>query len=85
MKPIRLESPDQLTRFITEHGALLTLHGARQARGVSRQRIAELITLGRLTPVIVFGETQLIMKEVLNRGRKDARKPADKPAQTSPH
>lgn len=68
MKLIRLETPEELIRFTTEHGPVVSLYVARRARGVSRQRIARMIELGRLTPLIVLGEPSLILREVLSRG-----------------
>ena len=70
MKQIRLETPEELIRFTTEHGPVVSLYVARRARGVSRQRINKMIDVGRLTPVIVLGEIQLILKEVLDWKRK---------------
>ena len=52
-------------RFTREHGPVVSLYVARRARNVSRQRIAELIELGRLTVVIVLGQTHLILSEVI--------------------
>ena len=78
MKLIRLETPEELIRFTTEHGPVVSLYVARRARGVSRQRIARLIELGRLTPLIVFGETCLLLSEVVAPGQK--RKLLDPPS-----
>lgn len=64
---VHLQTWSEFVEFIGSHGSVVNLALAAWWLGISRQRLRELVEQGKLTRVLVRGESYVMLGEVSNR------------------